>query len=136
MHPNGLGNSIYMKTILTKKTYFYHYCLPYKVSICENVWILGKFFHFLVHKSHRNSKNYIFFMVLELFANWNLVNSNDKSKLVKRAFMQVEFPRQDYLHCKCFVCSFYLKPVIKKRHFNAVLKVFQKGFLHVFVCNF
>ena len=29
-----------------------------------------------------------------------------------------------------------LKPVIKKRHFNAVFTVFQKGFLHVFVCNF
>ena len=29
-----------------------------------------------------------------------------------------------------------LKPVIKKRQFNAVFTVFQKGFLHVFVCNF
>ena len=25
-----------------KKPYFYHYYLPYKVSICVNVWILGK----------------------------------------------------------------------------------------------
>ena len=29
-----------------------------------------------------------------------------------------------------------LKPVIQKRQFNAVFTVFQKGFLHVFVCNF
>ena len=29
-----------------------------------------------------------------------------------------------------------LKPVIKKRQFNAVFTVFQNGFLHVFVCNF
>ena len=29
-----------------------------------------------------------------------------------------------------------LKPVIKKRQFNAVFTVFQKGFLHVFVCDF
>ena len=29
-----------------------------------------------------------------------------------------------------------LKPVIKKRQFKAVFTVFQKGFLHVFVCNF
>ena len=29
-----------------------------------------------------------------------------------------------------------LKPVIKKRQLNAVFTVFQKGFLHVFVCNF
>ena len=33
-----------------KKPYFYQYYLSYKVSICENVWILGKIFHFLVHK--------------------------------------------------------------------------------------
>ena len=29
-----------------------------------------------------------------------------------------------------------LKPVIKKRQFNAVFTVLQNGFLHVFVCNF
>ena len=29
-----------------------------------------------------------------------------------------------------------LNPVIKKRQFNAVFTVFQKGFLHVFVCDF
>ena len=29
-----------------------------------------------------------------------------------------------------------LKPVIKKRQFNAVFAVFKKGFLHVFVCDF
>ena len=29
-----------------------------------------------------------------------------------------------------------LKPVIQKKQFNAVFTVFQKGFLHVFVCNF
>ena len=29
-----------------------------------------------------------------------------------------------------------LKPVIKKKQFIAVFTTFQKGFLHVFVCNF
>ena len=29
-----------------------------------------------------------------------------------------------------------LKPVIKKRQFNAVFTVFHNGFLHAFVCNF
>ena len=29
-----------------------------------------------------------------------------------------------------------LKPVIQKRQCNAVFTVFQKGFLHVFMCNF
>ena len=28
---------------INKKPYFYQYCLPSKVLICENVWILGKF---------------------------------------------------------------------------------------------
>ena len=34
--PNIL-NEVHMKVILTKNPYFYHYYLPYKVSICENV---------------------------------------------------------------------------------------------------
>ena len=33
-----------------KKPYFYQYFLSYKVSICENVWIFGIFFQFLLHK--------------------------------------------------------------------------------------
>ena len=40
------------------------YC--YKVSICENVWILGKIFHSLLHKIHWNSNNYVFSLFQKL----------------------------------------------------------------------
>ena len=54
-----------------KKLSLYQYYLSYKVSICGNVWILEKIFHFLLYKSHWISKHHISFIVLEIFANWN-----------------------------------------------------------------
>ena len=85
-----IENSTYMKVIFTKKLTFINIIYQTKFQFVKMSGSLGNLSlksPFIVHKSHRNSKNYIFFMVLELFANWNLVNNNDKSKLVKRTFM-------------------------------------------------
>ena len=74
------------ETHFNKKSYFYHYYLPYKVSICENAWILGKFFHFVVHKWYRNVteiQKITFFHSSRNFRKLELcmVNNSDKSKV-------------------------------------------------------
>ena len=71
-----LGNSTYMKVILTKNLTFITIIYQKKFQFTKMSRTLKKthfFLHFLVHKNHRNSKNYIFFIVLEIITKWNFV---------------------------------------------------------------
>jgi hypothetical protein len=71
-----IGNSTYMKVILTKNlnfiTIIYHTKFQF-VKMSRTMKEMHFFPNFLVHKNHRNSENYIFFIVLEINANWNFV---------------------------------------------------------------
>jgi N-acetyl-anhydromuramyl-L-alanine amidase AmpD len=65
-----------MKVILTKKNTFITIIYHTKFQFAKMYRTIKKMhfsFHFLVHKNHRNSENYIFFIVLEIFANWIFV---------------------------------------------------------------
>ena len=73
-----------MKVILTKKPYFYHYYLPYKVPICENFWNYEKNVIFWISVTYiyllctKNGKIYQgsrYFRKLRLC----MVNNSDKS---------------------------------------------------------
>ena len=67
-----IENSTYMKVILTKNLTFITIIYHTKFQFAKMSRTMKKkciFFHFLVHKNHRNSENYIFSIVLEIFAN-------------------------------------------------------------------
>ena len=71
-----IGNSSYMKVILTKNLTFFNIINHTKFQFAKMSGSLGSWHFltpFLVHKRHRNSKNYIFFIVLDFFSNWNCV---------------------------------------------------------------
>jgi hypothetical protein len=71
-----IGNSTYMKVILTKNLTFFNIIYHTKFQFAKMSVSLGNWHiltPFLVHKRHRNLKNYIFFIVLDIFSNWNCV---------------------------------------------------------------
>ena len=71
-----IGNSTYMKVIVTKNLTFINIIYHAKFQFAKMSGSLENWHFltpFLVHKSHRNSKNYILFIVLDIFSNWNCV---------------------------------------------------------------
>ena len=77
-----------MKVISTKKltfiTIIYHKMFQF-AKMSRTMKKMHFSSHFLVDKNHRNSENYIFFILLEIVTNWNF----DKSKVffVKMTFI-------------------------------------------------
>ena len=65
-----------MKVISTKKltfiTIIYHTMFQF-AKMSRTMKKMHFSSHFLVDKNHRNSENYIFFIVLEIVTNWNFV---------------------------------------------------------------